>query len=117
MKQTEILKKNHEFSHIYKRGEYHAGKHLTLYMMPAKRNNKRLGITVSSKAVGKSTRRNRVRRLIKENYRLLENEIRNQRDMVFVVRKTEKLPEFLEIRQEMKYLLAALKLLKDQGEQ
>ena len=65
MKHTVSLKKNYEFGRVYKRGKFYAGKFLVLYVLKNKLNYNRLGITASKK-FGKSTKRNRVRRLIKK---------------------------------------------------
>ncbi|MFO7636648.1 MAG: ribonuclease P protein component [Clostridia bacterium] len=116
MKQTESLKKNYEFSLLYKKGEYYVGRHMTLYTLATRRGTRRIGITVSRKAVRKSTKRNRIRRLIKECYRLYENSITSNKDMVFVVRKTEILPEYAEIKKEMKYLLSVSGLIGEHEE-
>ncbi len=64
----------------------------------------RLGVTASRK-FGKSVRRNRVRRLIKENYRHFEKYMKVGYDFVFVARATDVLPEYNDIKKEMKYLL------------
>jgi RNase P protein component len=59
-----------------------------------------LGITASKK-VGKSVRRNRLKRLVKENYRNLEPSLRRGRAMVFVIRAPEKMPLYADIQDDM----------------
>ncbi|MGX8796505.1 ribonuclease P protein component [Fusibacter sp. JL298sf-3] len=63
------LKKPSEFSRVYKRGKSYADRYLVLYAIPNKVGYCRLGLSISKK-VGNSVTRNRVRRLIKEVYRL-----------------------------------------------
>jgi ribonuclease P protein component len=113
MKQTETLKKNYQFSLVYKKGIYHAGRYMTLYTLYTNGGFKRIGITVSRKVYKKSTERNRLRRLIKESFRQYDNDINQSADMIFVVRKSDKFPEFADINREMKYLLIVSGLLKE----
>ena len=114
MKQTDTLKKNYEFSLVYRKGNYFVGKYLTLYALSTNRDKKRIGITVSKKTLKKSTKRNRVKRLIKEVYRQYESDINEIKDMIFVVRKSDRLPEYNDIRKEMKYLLTLSGLITDE---
>ncbi|MFO7612757.1 MAG: ribonuclease P protein component [Clostridia bacterium] len=105
MKYTESLKKNYEFARVYRKGKYFTSNNLTLYVLKARDGSKRLGITVSRKAYGRSVDRNRVRRLVRESYRSFEQDIRENAEMVFVIRKNKELPAYSEIRNEMNYLL------------
>ena len=113
MKKTGPLRKNYEFMRVYKRGKYFVGKFITLYVFPNRASTNRLGITASKK-VGKSVRRNRVRRLIKENYRLYEDFVKEGFDLVFVARDNENLPDFSDIKKEMKYLLKKLNVFSQE---
>lgn len=107
MKKTVPLKKNYEFVRIYKKGKFYAGKYITLYILKNNYGMNRLGITANKK-VGKSVRRNRVKRLIRESYRFYEDFIAEGFDMVVVARSNEVLPEYSDISREMKYLLKRL---------
>lgn len=95
---------NYEFMRVYKKGRYYVGKYITLYVFPNKLPVNRLGITTSKK-VGKSVKRNRIRRLVRENYRIYEDFIKTGYDCVFVARVSDEIPGFNEIRKEMKFLL------------
>ena len=103
---TVALKKNNEFIHVYKNGRHYAGKHLYLYMLKGNPDAAALGV-VASKKTGKSVRRNRLKRLIKENYRFYEEYIRRGFMFIFVVkaRQDMHMPEYDEINREMKSLL------------
>lgn len=109
MKKTVSLKKNYEFTRLFKKGSFYVGKFMVVYVLNNKKNTERLGISLGSK-FGNSVKRNRTKRLIRENYRLLEDYLKDGKDIVISARQTEKLPEFSEIKREMKYLFRKLDL-------
>lgn len=112
MKVTTSLKKNYQFLRVYKKGTFAVGKYLILYYLKNGNDGIRLGITASKK-VGNSVCRNRVRRLLKENYRRIEEFLSGNFDIVFVVRVNERLPTYYEVKREMKYLLKRVGVLKN----
>lgn len=115
MVKTVSLKKNHEFTKAYKKGKFYVGKYLILYVINNNTNFNRLGITVSKK-IGKSTIRNRTKRLVKESYRAYEKSITDGYDLVFVARAFEIVPpSFAEIKKEMKFLLKKLNVLNSEN--
>lgn len=77
---------NRRFRVIYSKGRSLANRNLVLHFLENGLDQHRLGITVSKK-IGNSVTRNRVRRWIKEAYRL--NPLKTERglDLVFVARK------------------------------
>lgn len=112
MNKTVPIKKNYEFMRVYKKGRFYVGKFIVLYVLNNRYKMNRLGITASKK-VGKSVKRNRLRRLIKENYRMYEDSIKTGVDLVFVARNFETIPDFFEIKKEMKFLLKKLNVFED----
>jgi len=104
MKKTKPLKKNYEFVRIYKKGKFFPGKYVVIYVLKNRFGINRLGITANKK-VGKSVRRNRANRLIRESYRFYEEFILPGLDIVFVARGVETEHGFLEVKKEMKFLL------------
>ena len=103
MRITVSLKKAYEFSRVYKRGKYYAGKHIILYVLATDPGGNKIGVTASKK-VGKSVVRNRMKRLVKENYRAFEPYVYLGYQLVFVIRNVNGLPTYHEITREMKYL-------------
>ncbi|MBR2949008.1 MAG: ribonuclease P protein component [Lachnospiraceae bacterium] len=72
MRFTESLRKNRQFQEVYKTGKSRANKYLVMYVSENHQEKNYLGISVSKK-VGNSVVRHRVKRLVKESYRLHED--------------------------------------------
>ena len=84
MKFSCALKLNHIFRRLYAtRG--HANRHLVLYAKPNRTATNRVGITASKK-LGHAVVRNRVRRRLREVYRLNEDRFLPGYDIVVVAR-------------------------------
>lgn len=85
MKKTESLKKNRQFQEVYKTGACRANKYLVMYVSENDQNKNLLGISVSKK-VGNSVVRHRVKRLVKESYRLHEDMFNSGLNIVITAR-------------------------------
>lgn len=109
MKKTVTLKNNYEFVRIYKKGNFFPGKFIVIYVLKNRFGTNRLGITANKK-VGKSVKRNRAKRLIRESYRFYEDFIASGIDIVFVARGVDTEYGLSEILKEMKFLLKKLKV-------
>ena len=86
MKKTEMLKKNYEFKNVFLKGKYYGGDFLEVFIIKNRKEKNMIGIAVSKK-VGNSVIRNRIKRLIKENYRLLEEKISFGYNLVILWKK------------------------------
>ena len=84
MKFSTSLKLNHIFRRLYRTNGY-ANSCLVLYARKNRTGTNRVGITVSKK-LGKAVVRNRVRRRIREAYRLNEERFLPGYDIVIVAR-------------------------------
>jgi ribonuclease P protein component len=100
-KPMETLKKTAEFAEVYEKGKAYGSKLLVLYVLnPEKdREEGRLGISVSKK-VGNSVVRHRLRRLIKESFRLQKSKWA-ARDYVVVARKEAAGKSYAEIEETL----------------
>ena len=103
MKNSTSLKKNSDFRYVYNRGKSIADKNLVLYLLKNNINKNRLGISISKK-VGNSVVRNRITRLIKENYRIMEEDLLIGYDMIFIARNSSNNANFYEIGNSMRHL-------------
>ncbi|MGE4283121.1 MAG: ribonuclease P protein component [Clostridia bacterium] len=111
MNKTVSLTENRVFKRIYARGNSLANNLLVIYFSKNGLNINRLGITVNKK-IGKAVVRNRVRRLIKESYRLKEDFIKENYDVIFVARVRAQDASYREISGAMKNLLKRVELYK-----
>lgn len=85
MKYSQSLKKNKDFQNVYKYGISYANKYLVMYVLENGTSQNRLGISVSKK-VGNSVVRHRLKRLLKESYRIQEDRFRCGLDIVVIAR-------------------------------
>ncbi len=111
MKFTKSLQKNRDFQLIYDCGNSYANKYLVMFIKENNSQTNRIGISVSKK-VGNSVIRHRVKRLIKESYRLQEEMFNSGLDMVIIARSTAKGIGFLEIESAVLHLGRLHKVLK-----
>lgn len=85
MSRFEGLKKNSDFSNVYKNGKSYANKYLVMYLIENRTDINRVGISVSKK-VGNSIVRHRLTRIIRESVRLNGMKVLSGYDMVIVAR-------------------------------
>lgn len=85
MKVSRPLKQNSDFRRLYARGKSAAGPYMVLYCGKNRLGLNRLGITASKK-LGGAVKRNRIRRRVREVYRLSEHLLRPGVDLVIVAR-------------------------------
>lgn len=85
MEFTVTLKKNYEFRRLYSKGKSTATACLALYCRKNGSGRNRIGYTVSNR-IGHAVVRNRIRRRLREIYRLHEAELARGYDIVVVAR-------------------------------
>ena len=110
---TQSLKQNHLFRRLYRRGDSAASRYLVLYCRRNGQPGNRVGLTVSAK-LGHAVRRNRLRRRLREIYRIHEAEFRPGYDLVVVARTRDMDASYQQL--ESAYLSLAAKLGLLQGE-
>jgi len=110
MKFTTSLKKNHEFKRLYNKGKSAASQSAVIYCRRNGRPENRLGITVSTK-LGGAVQRNRVRRRLKEIYRLNEEKLAAGYDVVIVARMRSRFVGYRELESSVLSLFRKLNLM------
>ena len=103
MKFSESLKKSKDFQIVYKKGKSYGNKYLVMYVLPNELGKNRIGISVSKK-VGNSIVRHHLTRLIRESYRLHEEQFLCGYDVVVIARTTAKDRTYHEIKSALIHL-------------
>lgn len=119
MQFSSALKFNHVFRRLYNRGESCANRYLVVYCRRNGTKRNRVGLTVGAK-LGHAVHRNRLRRRLREIYRLHETQFARGYDIVVVARSAAMQASYRQL--EGAYLRCAEKLSifspggKDDGE-
>ncbi len=113
MKNTETLKKNYEIKKVIKYGKFYGGHYLSFFILPNKDNKNYICVVVTKKT-GNSVVRNRIKRKLRENYRLFEDNISLGYSIVIMWKKnieSEK-ATFLNIKNDFEYVLKKANIFK-----
>lgn len=112
MKSRVTLKKNYEFRRVYNKGKADVSPFLVVYARPNRGGRNRLGVTVSTK-LGKAVVRNRVRRRLREIYRLSQPEMKQGYDIVLVARSRAVTARYSELTRAYRRSCGRLALLEE----
>lgn len=113
METVERVRKNKEFKIIYSKGKSVVNRYLVMYYCKNSLPYNRVGFSISKK-VGKSVIRNRVKRLMKEAFRLRTIDLQSGYDIVFVARVRMNQADFETVKKSMFPLLK--KIRRDKNE-
>lgn len=113
MRKIKTLKKNYEFKNVLSRGKFYIGKQISLYVLKNNKKTNVIGIAVSTKQCG-AVQRNRIKRLIRENYRLIKSQLKQGNDIVFLWNKKNeaKKADYYIIKKDITSLLGKANLLE-----
>ena len=111
MSKIVTLNKNGYFLALYHRGKSSGDRLLVTYARRNRSKDTRFGITASKK-IGNAVTRNRVKRVIRESFRQLYDEIDGTWDIVFVGRTATSLVKSGKVCASMRKQLVALGVIK-----
>lgn len=112
MEFSQSLKQNHLFRRLYQRGASKANRLLVVYCRRNGQSVNRIGLTVSAK-LGHAVVRNRLRRRLREIYRLHEAQFRPGYDIVVVARSRAVDASYAQLEDAYLYLAGKLGLLEE----
>lgn len=116
MEKTKMLKKNYEFKNVFSKGKYYSGKCIEVFVLENREQYKNLlGIAISVK-IGKATKRNHIKRLIRENYKNFENKIKTGYTFVFLWKKKVdiKNANYINIKTDMEKIFEKVGAFKEE---
>jgi ribonuclease P protein component len=107
------LRKNYEFKYVYNNGKVYTNNLLVMYIAKNKSDYNKVGFSVSKK-VGNSVERNKVRRRIKECFRLNSFDIKKGYNIVFVSRVRAKDASYSELERAMISIFKKSQILQEE---
>lgn len=108
--------KNPEIRKIYEKGRSKADFFVVLYVLENDGQDNGLAVSVSKK-IGNSVVRHRVKRIIKEAYRLHQNEFLSGYDMVIIARAGSKNKKSTDMEKSLLSLAKRIGVLKQKEEE
>ena len=102
---AERILKNTDFISVRKQGKRVAGKNFIVFLKANNLGIKRLGLAVSSK-VGGAVKRNRIKRLLRELFRLHKEIFPPSTDIFLSVKQGYNLSDYKEVEAEIKSIIS-----------
>lgn len=111
MKTNRRLKKNKDFQLVFQSGVSKANRQFVVYFTDRPGESFRVGISVS-KRVGNAVTRNRIKRTVREVFRLLEEDLAEGKDYVIIARRPTAEMDFREMRSSLIHVLKRAGVLR-----
>jgi ribonuclease P protein component len=114
-KRKERLRLQSEFEEIYQRSKRFSNECFSLYVVKKETSSRKIAFVVKRNTIRKATARNRVKRLLREAYRLNKNKLIEGINLLLKV-KDERIVElnFLEVEKKLLHLFSRAGILKDE---
>ena len=114
MDARDTVKQNGDFRRIYRRGRSAVAGGVVVYCLKNRQGMSRLGVTVSTK-LGHAVVRNRVRRRIREIFRLSQGKMKQGYDIIVVARTRAAHADYWELKRAFEKTCKKLGLWESQA--
>lgn len=111
LRKSEIFRGKHDFNFVHSKGRSYANHALILLLVQAEHYNGKIGFAAGKK-LGGAVVRNRVKRLLREAYRLNKNSLRRDCGIILVGRKFLVTAKFKDAQKAFLDLCKRAKLFK-----
>ncbi|MGJ7044725.1 MULTISPECIES: ribonuclease P protein component [Thermoanaerobacterium] len=98
------IKRSRDFKNVYRHGKSISNQYIVMYFLENGLDVNRVGFSISKK-IGKSVVRNRYKRLLYENFRLLDGDLKKGYDIIFIARNKIVESDFYTLGNAMRRLL------------
>lgn len=105
-----ILHKNKKIQVVYRLGKSYANRMVVLYVLPNNENIRRIGFAAGKK-LGGAVIRNRIKRLLRESYRLNQSQLITGVDLVLVGRQAAIKADCMTVAKAFIHLCGKAKIL------
>jgi len=105
-----ILHQNKKFQAVYRSGKSYANRMVVLYVLPNHSHMRRIGFAAGKK-LGGAVVRNRVKRLLRESYRLNQSQLIDGVDLVLVGRQAAVKSDRMAVSKAFIHLCGKAKIL------
>jgi len=105
-KKNERLRRRIEFSALFKSGKRIHSEYLTVILSTNTSDVRRLGLVVGKKVRKEAVRRNRMKRLLREFFRLNKHRLSASQDILIVARKDFSFMKYRDLCSELEEVLA-----------
>lgn len=103
-KKTERILKSEEFQSVKKNGKRRSTKNFNIWLAPGTTIKTRIGLAVSSRC-GNAVLRNRLKRLLREFFRLNKERISDSTDIFISVKTNQSIKKFTDVATELDSIL------------
>ena len=110
-----MLKKNYEFQKVFAKKNYYGGKYLEMFVIDNNKQSNYMGIAISKK-IANSVQRNKIKRLIRENYRQIEEKIVKGKTYVILWKKKANLENatYYNMKEDIDRIFKKANLIKEE---
>ncbi|WP_139364959.1 ribonuclease P protein component [Sutcliffiella halmapala] len=111
MRKEQRIKKNKEFQHVFQGGKSMANRQFVIYALEKKEQPQfRIGLSVSKK-IGNAVTRNRIKRLVRQAFLEMKEQLPGYVDIVVIARKPTAEMTYEEVEKSLHHVIRKIPVL------